>query len=357
MNNTNPHIVNDLRARHHDDYVAPTNEELRDLHRAYADFINAEPWNQIDDGHITVHHKPGFPDTYTTVFGRQGLARGFSIYIGETGFYNLSALLRGGTLQLLGMDLPNDSAYDFEEAELIYGLSCDRDDLTDQERQALRDAGIRYRGRGNWVQIRRATPGYIPYATDGAETRYATNVLRDMLEVARLIKSGDLDPENWVNFAHFLHATAEPDGWSHRWGGTRPFSYPDELHVDLSTLEDRLMSEAEWLVGDLQVGGVKDAKISVRPFNAKPQLAMDTANGLVIALKMPKGATTMLARQEAFADTLTNAPALPRRVIAHDAPTLVAIGTICDELDITVAISNHRVPQFENAIPFWALHS
>ena len=341
----------DLQAKHGDEYIPPTSEEIQQLHHAYAEFITNTPWKQIDDGHVIVHQQPGFPVTYTVVFGNQGIAQGFNTFIGDTGLYNLSALLAGGPVSMLGVPIPNEEPMNLQESELILGLSCDREDLTDSERKLLRESGIRYRGHGRWVQIRRATPGYIPYQTDAAETRYTTAVFQDIVNIAAKIDAGVLDPNRWVNFENFLYSTYDGPGRTHAWAQPPPHpEAPDEIHFPIEHLAQKNQTYDVWLIGDALAGSVKEPDISHRPFNVRAQLTMDTATGLILNCDVPKTPATLITRQASFIKTLQDAPDIPDRVVAHDSATTIAIGPICGELDIEIAMTNRPVPQFENAL-------
>lgn len=186
----------------------PSPQETGALHQAFADFANAAPWTQIDDGHIVVHHHPRAGDTYATSFGRLGEVRGINAYIGDPGFRFLTNLALGGPLRGMDLDAEFAERSTLEETDACFAVSADRDELTAEERRLLRAAGIRYRGRGNWVQARRATPGFLPYRPDANETRFMTVIIEDIIKRIYELLYRQMGPVGTE------HLTDAADDWS-----------------------------------------------------------------------------------------------------------------------------------------------
>ncbi len=90
--------TNGLIAKHGHEFTPPDDETAKQLHRAFVDMMQAKPWVQIGHGHFIVHHHPRYGTTYTVVFGRQRIAYGANIFIGDVGLDNLLTMLAGGPL-------------------------------------------------------------------------------------------------------------------------------------------------------------------------------------------------------------------------------------------------------------------
>ena len=71
-------MTEELTAKHGPEFQEMSSERTRKLHETWAKMIAAEPWKQIDDGHIIVHHHPTAGDTYTIVMGQLIEVRGIS---------------------------------------------------------------------------------------------------------------------------------------------------------------------------------------------------------------------------------------------------------------------------------------
>lgn len=332
-----------LKARHGAEFVHPTPDETAELHRACTEFMRAAPWEPIDDGHVIVHEHPEHPTTYSVIFGRQGIARGFNIFIGETGLYNLTALLRGGLAKFAGMPIEDKESIRLDEAEVIIGLAADRNEMTPAERQRIREAGIRYRGNGNWAQIRRATTGYIPHETDQAETRYTGAVLHDIVHVAAKIRQGDLDPKRWVNFAHFLHSTFGHDRWEHSWRKPpSPPPIPHSLEVPVEDLLGLERREDMWFIGEVTPGTAHEPTVSHRPFPVKVMAIVDGDIGLVRGMEPGNGPTSYTSRQQALRQAIMRAGFIPQMMVAHEAYTAVAAAPICEALQIQMGLTDSK---------------
>lgn len=340
--------MENLIAKHGEKFQDPTRDQVHEIHDVYADFVRAQPWRQIEDGHIIVHHHPQAGDTYTIVVGALGEVRGIATYIGEDGLRYLTNLLFGGPLKLHG-GAPRDTYQTFEDANSLYVTSADREEMTDEERKILRNVGIRYRGRGNWVQVHRTVPGFIPYRTDADETRFVTSIMRDVMDIAAEISNDNLNPERWGSYDALLNSTWEDGRWTHDWRKPAPIPpYPDTLHVDLTPVQNLPKSKDEWLVGDVGAGITRDPSISHRSFRVMTQMSMDVSTSLITTVETQDGPASTASRQQAlltsFERYVSHFGSIPGTVIANDESTFIAIEPLCHGLDITLMMTRMHHP-------------
>ena len=66
----------------------------------------------------------------------------------------------------------------------------DREELGNGERKAMRELGLRYRGRGRWPVFRSVIPGHWPWYLGGDEARFLTVALDNVRDVAERIGRG-----------------------------------------------------------------------------------------------------------------------------------------------------------------------
>ncbi len=340
-------MIEALTAKHGADSREMSPEQTGELHDAWAKMIAAQPWNQIDDGHIIAHHHPTAGDAYTIAMGQLGEVRGISAYLGETGFESLISLLTGGPLRAMGMDIQFEPQYNFDETDAIFAVSADREELSDEDRRILRQAGLRYRGRGNWAQIQRTTPGFLPYRTDANEGRLAKLIIQDLTDIAAKIQQKQLDARNWMDFSNLLHSTFDGSAWHHEWGPMpkRP-DFPEDVHVDMDELKALPAGEDRWLVTEDVAGKVKEPEISHRPFLLKVQTVVDLSIGLPRWESAIKGPATSESRQRGFAKSLLDGGQLPASVIVQDEPTFMALQSITDDLGIQMLASPRKYRAF-----------
>ena len=334
-------MTNQLPAAHGADYRPASKEEYGALPGAWDDFLAAKLWREIDDGHIMTLHHPDYVDTHLVVFGRRAIVAGFNIFIGDAGFQSLTMMLQGGPLRALGFDVDRDPEV------LIMGCSADRQELTDDERQHIRQAGFRYRGRGNWPQLLRATVGFLPHRLDQHETVYATMAIDAAVDVASRIRRRELDPKPWRDFANFLHLPRRDDAWQAEWRKPPPpTSASQTLHIPLSEIAACPTRPGKsWFVGDVRPGTVRDPDISHRRFLGRTQIYVDDDTGKVFAAGAVGPANCQL-RQESFLNTIRETGHRPEQVSAHDALTAIALTPICDALNTPFSIYADTHPAF-----------
>ena len=90
---------------------------------------------------------------YCVVLGDGGVAYGLGVYLGDRGLLNYLSTMTS-----------EDEPCGVEALERGLALTAvlgDREELENEERKAMRDLGLRYRGRGRWPIFRSAIPGAL----------------------------------------------------------------------------------------------------------------------------------------------------------------------------------------------------
>ena len=247
----------------------------------------------------------------------------------------------------MGMDIQFEPQYNFDETDAIFAVSADREELSDEDQRILRAAGLRYRGRGNWPQIQRTTPGFLPYRTDANEGRLAKLIIQDVTDIAAKIQQKQLDARNWMDFSNLLHSTFDGAAWHHEWRPmpNRP-DFPEDVHVDIAELKALPTGEDRWLVTEEVAGRVKEPEISHRPFLRKFQSIVDLSIGLPMWVTTIEEPATMATRQRSFAKSLLRGGELPASVMVQDEPNFMALQAITDELGVQMLVSPRKFRAF-----------
>ena len=97
-------------------------------------------------------------------------------------------------------------------------------------RKAMRDLGLRYRGRGRWPIFRSIIPGHWPWYVNGDEARFLTIALDNVRDVAERIGQGMLDLYAGREPSEVLTQSLRGGVWRDEWEPLRPPVLPVEDH-------------------------------------------------------------------------------------------------------------------------------
>ena len=201
--------------------VDPTPEQWLALHLAFRRYCEAKPWERLANEDVLAVNDPlGHFKGYCVALGDGGLTYGLGVYLGDLGLLNYLTTMTSE-------DEPNSEEM-LERSLALTAVLGDREELENKERKAMRDLGLRYRGRGRWPIFRSAIPGHWPWYGD--EARFLTIALDNVRDVAERVGQGMLD----------LYAGRAPsevptqslrDGvWRDEWEPLRPPVLPVEDH-------------------------------------------------------------------------------------------------------------------------------
>lgn len=160
-------------------------EEWKDLFLAAEQFRLLAPWEWMDDTQVFGVRDPWTGEIgWCVVMGAGGTTYGLAVYRGERG-YGCYTLTKTGRVD--GADL---LAY---MDGLLLDL-CDREELTAADRERVKAAGLKPRGRGAWPQFRSYLPWHAPWYLTSDEARYMRLVLGQASYVAGRARSGAAPP-------------------------------------------------------------------------------------------------------------------------------------------------------------------
>ncbi len=154
----------------------PTLDEWRALYAA-ADQIKAlAPWewmfeNQVFGVQDPLDHTLGF----ISVMGTLGEHFAVAVYLGSKGLSGFMAMQNAG---------PNISPEMVLEVPQLQASFESRDDLEKEDREVMKQLGLKYRGANNWPMFRSYRPGFFPWMINADEARLLTLALQQLLDVA-----------------------------------------------------------------------------------------------------------------------------------------------------------------------------
>lgn len=80
---------------------------------------------------------------------------GLAVYKGDEGL--------AGYLELMMGTIDSDSPESLYSMNAVSAMLDDRENLSQADRDTIRDLGLRYRGRGKWPLFSSARPSYVPW--------------------------------------------------------------------------------------------------------------------------------------------------------------------------------------------------
>lgn len=168
---------------------SPTLAEWRRLYQLAGEVKELSPWVWMDETNVFGLQNPETGETgFVSVMGALGEHYGISLYLGARGLYGFWRMQDQG-------DLTANPQIFFEVPQLQASWE-DREELEKQDRDLIKELGLKFRGRQSWPHFRSYRPGYFPWHLEAAEARFLALALEQLLDVAPRIQADEdlLDP-------------------------------------------------------------------------------------------------------------------------------------------------------------------
>jgi len=150
-------------------------EEWKDLFLAAEQFRLLAPWGWMDDTQVFGVRDPRTGEVgWCVVMGAGGETYGLAVYRGEQG-YGCYTLTMAGRV---------DGANLVAHMDGLLLTFSDREELTDLDRERVKGAGLKPRGRGAWPQFRSYLLWHAPWYLTSDEAHYMRLVLGQACHVA-----------------------------------------------------------------------------------------------------------------------------------------------------------------------------
>lgn len=153
-----------------------TLEEWRRLYEAAARLKEIAPWEWLmEDDLFGVQNPETSEFGFVSVMGTLGEHLAISVYLGPEGLYGFWDLEEAG---------PAGSPEQILEIPQLQASFEDRNELEQQDRDLIKQLGLKFRGRQAWPMFRSYRPGFMPWFLEAAEVRFLTHVLEQAADVA-----------------------------------------------------------------------------------------------------------------------------------------------------------------------------
>lgn len=153
-------------------------EEWKKLYDLAIQFKKMKPWkNMYNDEFLAISFSEE-ETAYFTVMGNGGMTYGFSMYMGLEGLNSLTGLM-DKELSDMGPE------YIMAEQDCISMLIAEKDIVPEEDMRVIRELGLSFRGKNNWIYFVRYEKGYMPYSLNQEEVALCTKYLEKFLEALK----------------------------------------------------------------------------------------------------------------------------------------------------------------------------
>lgn len=281
-------------------------------------------WQWLSDEDIFAIQDPESNQIgYCCVLGQAEEEFGLAIYIGDEGLKALSTILSGEF-----EEIDSDQLVHIQSSLLL--SFDDRKEITEEDYQIIKSAGLSFRGRKQWPMLRSFQPGYYPWYLNQEEVCFLTNVLPQVIEVCqRLLQNPNVLDS--VNENHFFARLPERDGENIVWKD-------GSVSIDPVEVDDQLEKEVELCVDELYLQKLKkewqkkkavfefdyfyspqpvQEKESERPYFPYVSLWTDQHSGQILDMKMIEHEQYAQDIYESFLGLLQNLEWMPERILVQ----------------------------------------
>ena len=319
------------------DFKEQENQDILELHRAFTAFKEERPWDTLIYPNVIQIQHPDGTESVAAVLGRDGIQTGINVFVGENPFLDL--------VRVMELDPRNeeDTVDMAMKIECLVALTADREDMDDVELKAMKRAGIKYRGRGNWPQMRRHTAGFMPWRMDRNEAQHLTVALRTATEVAQAVRDGRLDTRPWHGMRNMLtvNASKRPENEEHsNYSWTPMPPYPTEPFIMVESTENLPAATGPGMVLSLRYSGYCTMEEGeIRPRRPGWLIIGDETTGMIVNTTCLMGPLYGLKAQMVAANLLNSMEQLPRSITVLEANLARDLRPLADALGIQM---NHN---------------
>ena len=215
--------------------LSHSDPEAKQLYDLAIQVKKLAPWRWMEETDAFGLENPDTGDLgFVSVMGYIGEYEAVAVYLGAAGLYAF-------------MDLHTDesaSADRLFEMPHLQAAFSDREYLEKEDRDLIKQLGLKFRGANAWPMFRSYRPGYMPWFVTRAEASFLIHALSQTLDVAKRVRD---DPQpirpvrrvekggHWVRAAHKEGAELV---WEDQvWSIPRPQAAPPAPIVDSDALE------------------------------------------------------------------------------------------------------------------------
>ncbi len=314
-----------------------TLEQWKELYEVAIKIKELKPWEHLWDVDIITLGLSDMAPCYCSVMGAGGECYGIGSYIGVEAISNFHKMLNKE-------DIPPEQMIRYQDDNVIMCYFGNREELTSKELKLIKDLGLKFRGKNNWIYFHSFKKGYVPYILDQEEVLQETEILKHLYMSLRayivegltvdfekgntLMRMYSPKDELWVNFEAPLQVPLAQ------------YIMPAlEDEVLVSKLSKMKQSRAIWELDIAYLGSTINDKEYDRPINSRICILSEKKSGMIIN-------QTMLTSMDDDIQVIFNTiifPMMdlgrPSKILVRDEYIFYILKDLCERTKIKLEIS------------------
>jgi len=331
----------------------PTIEEWGRLYAAAGRVKEMAPWKWMMEDEVFGVRNPERDEVgFVSVMGAGGEHFAVALYQGAVALYDFRALREVDSVETERvLEIPQLQA-SFE----------DRGRLEKEDRDTIKNLGLKFRGANNWPMFRNYAPGMFPWFLTSSEARFLTTALEQLLDVAPRVRD-DEDVLRGEEGDEFLVRVPRVENARLVWEDKIMRVPEPELKKAASApLDPQLLESLKQLpevTNVIEIGltmlpmPVREKKD--RPFFPYLLMLVEASSGVILGNDMLQPLPSLDAMRAEFptkvAEHLLRLGVRPLRVAVRTETIARSLAPLADELGIRIKLSP-MLPALDEAMEF-----
>lgn len=317
----------------------PTLDEWRTLYEAAIQVKEIAPWEWMEEIDIFGVQDPETEESgFVSVMGMLGEHLSLAVYLGPEGLYGF------WEFQQMGSSAPAEALLEIPH---LHASFEDRNELTQKDRDLIKELGLKFRGRQAWPMFRSHRPGFHPWYLEVAEARFLTHTLEQAVEVALRFKEDPALLPASDEDRYLVRMPREDAGalvWEDRVQTVSPPEpRPIAVTMDVDVLEEvsRLPRSRHTLEMDFSIVPARIGERGERPYFPYLLLVVEIRSGLVLGSEFlapePDLGEMWGAIPAKLVDRFAEMGFVPRRIKVRSSLLYQLLQPLAEELGFKVA--------------------
>jgi hypothetical protein len=244
------------------------------------------PWRWMEETDVFGVENPDTSELgFVSIMGTLGEHEAVALYLGAEGLFAFVKLIEDDAA-------PAESLIQIRHVQAAFS---DRAYLEKEDRDLIKQLGLKFRGANAWPMFRSYRPGYLPWFVTVAEARFLICAISATLDLATRVRDepNPIRPTGRVEKGGHLVLAARKEGNVLVWEDQvrvvpKPKTDADRASLDavlLDELKEVANSELEMEV-DLQIAPAKIGTAGVRPKTLYLLMMADRASGFLFGVEL-----------------------------------------------------------------------
>ena len=332
--------------------LSHSDSEAKQLYDLAIQVKKLAPWQWMEETDVFGLENPDTGELgFISVMGNIGEYEAVAVYLGTAGLFAF-------------IDFQADEFATPDrliEMPHLQAAFSDREYLEKEDRDLIKQLGLKFRGPYAWPMFRGYRPGYLPWFVTRAEARFLIHALSQVLDVAKRVRD---DPHpiqpvrrveeggHWVRAAHKEGAQLV---WEDQvWLLSRPQREPVPVVVDGDLLELlKLIPRSDLDVeADLLLTPGRIVKPGQRPLAVYVLMFADSNSGFILGVDVMTAEDSLAAMHaripNALAKILLQNQTVPRRLIVRSEVLRGLLRNLTQSLNIELRYAD-ELPSIDEA--------